>query len=215
MDTFRFWVTDLDAIQYYLDSDQSDDDLRERLTGVSRPTPIMKAGSAFHKILERVGKGEEVRPEWGQFKQDGHSFRLKTNIEIDTPRMVEERIEWWTEVAGRRIQVRGRADALVEPNILVDYKLVSSYNAERYMLAWQWKASLCAVPDARTFRYDAFIRRGRNPFWNITDHHQLDLHRYDEMENDVKGHIAHCLDIADMLGWTGRPKEHRKQLRKG
>ncbi|WP_227430455.1 hypothetical protein [Psychrobacter sp. I-STPA6b] len=183
----RVSVTHLDSYQYFLDSDMTEQELYDRLFGAYTPTPAMSAGTAWHKILENY-----LRNPSGIYQQDSFTFDISKLNDTDEVQVVNLGKPWEREqkhvvqlIDG--VDLVGKID-VETPYAVIDHKLTGSYNPERYLNAWQWRAYL-AMRGKNRFIYQVFECKPVTKYGQVVeikDYHTLDMYAYDGMIDDVK-----------------------------
>lgn len=207
----RLRVSDLDSWLSYVappfeGMELSLEDLMARLERRDEPKTIMKAGSALHKILEHVKPGDE----FGSYENvvmDGVRFRFEADHELALPSDREGSISEHTfQTPSGEVLLRGRIDGRERDawRTVIDYKLSSSFDAERYARSMQWRA-YSLMEQARRFRYLIFeakqeeVRDEEAPdvFLDVWVHevHEMVLWPYPEMEQDVKNVVAELAEF--------------------
>lgn len=189
----RVSATDIDALRYFLDSEDGDvEDLLARLRRASPPTPAMLAGTAFHKALELAGDGEA-----SVLCADGHKFHLEFEDDLDIPPLREVKATRDYRVGDVLVTLVGKVDGILGRRI-DDHKLTGSFDAERFMAGYQWRIYL-DVFDADEFRWNVFEGAeiaGQERVWKVRSLHKLTMHRYPGMEDDVHRQVEALVDFA-------------------
>jgi hypothetical protein len=185
----RLSVTDLDSYLYWLDSEDMElSELLERLRGQSEQTPQMRAGSAFHKLLEEASAGELSRSE-----MDGFEFHFAIDQEMALPEIRELKGERQLMTPSGPVTLVGKVDGLTGISVR-DYKLTERFDVERYADSFQWRSYLTMF-SAQVFIYDVFVCRYDGPLVVIYDYHQLRLNAYPGMADDVYQKVCGLAEI--------------------
>lgn len=172
LDLYRTWRADEDLDLPWL--------LR-RLRGEEPQTEAMKAGEAFHKILESPDFDEQTEVTYG-----GYWFSILCDIELVLPKFRELSIE---KTYGDLL-VRGRVDGLTARTV-TDYKTTAQFDADRLMAGYQWRYYLDML-DCDTFKWQVFVlnQYGEPGHYDVTQTHPLTQKRYPGLRND-------CLRLAE------------------
>lgn len=188
----RVSATDLDALRRFRADEEADlatflDEMRKKV----EPTPAMMAGTALHKALEMAIPGEHKT-----LAAKGHLFIIADNLELDLPDVRECKLTRDWVVDGVTATVVGKVDA-VHGRRIDDHKLTSSFDAERFLGSYQWRAYL-SIFGANIFRWNVFEGRQkpRTRTWFINDLHPLTMYRYPAMEADVEREVRAFVDFA-------------------
>lgn len=195
MQALRVSATDIDALRRYLrppipDMEIELADLLSQLRRQEPPTEAMLAGTALHTALERADDGD-----YSRLEADGYTFNLDISGEIDLPEIREIKGERVYEIDGCRVTVVGKVDALHGRRI-DDHKFTSKYDAERFMASYQWRVYL-EVFDADEFRWNVFEGSETEPkAYRIYGFHQLRMHRYPTIGDDVVREVGEFLSFA-------------------
>lgn len=185
----RLSVTDLDGYLYWLDSeDMPLSELVARLKGQTEPTPQMRAGSAFHKLLENASAGEI-----GQAEVDGFEFDFAIDQEMALPQIRELKGERLFSTPSGPVTLVGKVDGLTGISVR-DYKLSERFDVERYADSFQWRSYLTMF-SAQVFIYDVFVCRYDGNRVVIYDYHQLRLNAYPGMAEDVHRKVCGLAEI--------------------
>lgn len=179
----RLSVTDVDAIMAWMDSEQDLNVLLRRLRREEPPTEAMKAGRAFHSVMEHATEDLTTA------ERDGYKFRFCLNSEIALPPIKELKGEMEVHTSVGPVTLVGIVDGM-QGRIVTDYKLTSYFDAERYMNSFQWKAYLMMFK-ANRFNYEVFTAKEELGEYLIMSHDTLPLCRYEDLERDVLREINH------------------------
>lgn len=188
----RLSVTDVDAIMAWMDSEQDLDVLLRRLRREEPPTEAMKAGRAFHSVMEHATEDLTTA------ERDGYKFRFCLNSEIALPPIKELKGEMEVTTSVGPVTLVGVVDGM-QGRIVTDYKLTSYFDAERYMNSFQWKAYLMMFK-ANKFNYEVFTAKAPDirdreeglGEYLIMSHDTLPLCRYESLNQDVLREINHA-----------------------
>ena len=179
----RISATQIDAfVRWQKNEDAPLEEIIAYLRKETPPSDSMRAGSAFHKVLEHAAYGEIERAE-----QDGFTFDLsEMDCALELPEVREIKLECLTVIAGFPVTVVGVLDAQ-KANGAYDHKLTAKFDAERYADSYQWR---CYVHwfGIDWFRYNVFeaYQPAAEPGLYIVRHfHPLTFTRYPEIGEDV------------------------------
>lgn len=154
----------------------------------SEATEPMKAGSAFHALLERATEGEVYDLDGEGVACEGFRFFFGQDIDLALPPVREELIERIYPTSSGPVLLRGKLDGRKGLEV-TDYKLTTGqFDAERYAGSWQWKAYL-DMTGAKRFRYVVFTSKlhGRRVF--VNDAHPMTLWSYPEIGEQVRTQV--------------------------
>lgn len=208
----RLRVSDLDQWVRYVEPamEQFEISTEEFLRMMRReepPTDDMLAGSALHSLLEHAKEGDEFDCLVG-VERDGFRFRFEGDFTLPLPIEREpEVMERVFETLSGPVLLRGRIDGREADETITDYKLSSSFDAERYAGSLQWRAYLL-MTGARRFKYVVFqSKRTEHDVW-VYEMHQLVFWRYPEMEADVHRRVGELAEFvaAHVPGLVGEPE---------
>lgn len=179
----RISATQIDAfVRWQKNEDAPLEEIVDYLRKRTPPTDAMRAGTAFHKVLEHSSYGEIERAE-----QDGFTFDLSgLDCTLDLPEIRELKLECLTVIAGFPVTVVGVVDAQRARGVY-DHKLTSRFDAERYADSYQWR---CYV---HWFGYDWMrynVFEAHQPadtpnLYQVRQFHPLTFTRYPEIGADV------------------------------
>ena len=192
----RLSVSDIDLYRRYLDEDE-DMTLEQCLAQLRREAEMpsyVKAGSAFHKILERCSVGEVTRCEL-----DGFKFRFDIDTSIVLPEIRELRGELDIMTSVGPVTLVGKVDNM--DLAIHDIKLAMGFNPEKYLASYQWRCYLMMF-NAWKFVYDVFTydekdilapgskksgpnRKVIGTEYVVNDYHELAMYAYPDMQRDV------------------------------
>lgn len=191
VDTLRVSASDLDALRYFLASEEADlEALIAQLRRQSAPTEAMLAGTALHTALEAAEPGE-----FDRLEADGYTFEIAAEGEIDLPKIRECKGERQYLIDNCRITLVGKVDAIHGKRV-DDHKFTGRFDPDRFLSSLQWRVYL-EVFGADEFRWNVFEGREVGPkSYVITAIHPLRMHRYPGMEADVRAALRGFLDFA-------------------
>ena len=191
--TLRVSATDLDAYRRFRDNEDVElEDLLAQLRRESPPTEAMMAGTALHSALEMLADGEHQ-----SIAIDGYQFDFEADGEVDIPPIREMKATRDYLVSGVLVTLVGKVDA-IHGRRVDDHKFTSRYDAERFLNGYQWRVYL-EVFGADEFRWNVFEGRARpeaDRHYVITSIHQLTMHRYPGIAEDVEREVAEFVDFA-------------------
>lgn len=195
MQTLRTSASDIDALRRYLkppipEMEIELADLLAQLRKQEPPTEAMLAGTALHAALERAEIGDHARLE-----ANGYTFDMDIEGEIDMPVIRETKGTRDYEIDGCVVTLVGKVDA-IHGRRVDDHKFTSRYDAERFMGSMQWRIYL-EVFDADEFRWNVFEGKETEPkTYRVYGFHQLRMHRYPGMADDVVKEVGRFLAFA-------------------
>lgn len=164
--------------------DVETDDLIASILGTSEPSQAMRAGTAFHSIIERAAAGESIE----EATCDGFTFILAADMAIDLGAIRELRAsKAYTVPGGTPIVISGQLDAIVG-NLVIDHKTTASFSPDRYLEGWQWRLYL-DIFGADVFRWNVFEIKefSDDPgVYEVRALHRLEQHRYPELGADCQ-----------------------------
>jgi hypothetical protein len=184
VDLYRMWRGNED-----LDTDW----LLRRLRGEDEQTEQMKAGEAFHKILEAPNFTEQT-----EVTQGGFWFSILCEIQLALPPVRELPIE-------KRygdLLIRGRVDGLSGKTV-TDYKTTAQFDADRLMEGYQWRFYLDML-DCDTFTWKVFVlsQYGKPGHYDVTQAHELTQKRYPGLHGDCERLAADYLQFTRSVGFV-------------
>jgi hypothetical protein len=179
----RISATQIDAFVRWQKNEEAPlEEIVDYLLKKTAPTEPMRAGTAFHKVLETSTYGEIERAE-----QDGFTFDLgELDCSFELPQVRELKLECLTVIAGFPVTVVGVVDAQRGRGVY-DHKLTSRFDAERYADSYQWRCYL------HWFGYDwmqynvfeAYQPATEPGLYEVRHFHPLKFTRYPEIGEDV------------------------------
>lgn len=193
MQTLRISASDLDAWRRFKDSeDASLPDLLAQLRRELPPTPAMQAGTALHTALETASEGA-----FDELVADGHRFTVAADAEIALPDIREMKVTATRRIGDVLVTLVGKVDG-VSGRKVIDHKLTSRFDAERFLNSYQWRVYL-DVFEADEFEwiiYEATEDRDDPTHRTIREVHHLRAHRYPGMSADIDCELAAFVDFA-------------------
>lgn len=180
----RLSVTMLDTYRYGMqNNDMTSEELARELFCRREANIAMRAGTAFHSMLEH-----DLDP-----TKAGNEFRfimpnsLNGTVELGTIR--EKKYEWKVM---KDVVLVGKIDAETDYKC-IDHKLTGSFDVERYYDSFQWRSYL-VMRNKPNFTYQVFEHSGipKEPDESgcyeikIKDYHTLDQVAYKGIEDEVK-----------------------------
>lgn len=197
----RVSATNLESFRRWRDDPESSvSDLLDYLRKNIQPTEAMRAGSAFHKVLEFAKAGDSL----DEVEQDGFTFRFEMDGEIALPAIREMKLETKRVICGEPVTLVCVVDAM-EGRRVDDHKLTARPDAENYAPSVQWRMYLDCF-DCDLFRYNLF--HGYQPeaepwVYIIKDMVPVEFCRYPGMRDEVEGlildFVTFCADNAPDL----------------
>lgn len=190
MDVLRISATDIDALRRYRsDEDASLSDLLGQLRRENEPSEAMRAGTALHAALERLGPGD-----YATLEADGYTFDMPEG-EIALPAIREVKATRDYLVDQCRVTLVGKVDA-IHGRRIEDHKFTARYDAERFLGSFQWRIYL-EVFGADEFRWNVFEgRKIGQKHYSIHTLHPLGTHRYPGISEDVDQELRRFVEFA-------------------
>lgn len=187
----RVSATDIDALRRYRGDEDADlADLLTQLRRESAPSPAMLAGTAMHKALEESEPGEH-----GELKADGYTFEIRVDGEIDIPEIREMKATEDYQIGDVLVTLVGKVDA-VRGKRVDDHKFTGRYDPERFLNSYQWRVYL-EIFGADEFRWNVFEGREiGEQHYAINAFHQLTMHRYPGMGDDIRRELSGFVEFA-------------------
>lgn len=188
----RVSVSNLDLYRMWRANEELDLNwLVRRLRGEEPQTEQMKAGEAFHKILEKPDFLEQTEVTHGEFW-----FSILCEIELALPDVRELSIE----KSYGDLLVRGRIDGL-RGKTITDYKTTAQFDADRLMEGFQWRFYLDML-ECETFTWKVFVlsQYGKPGHYDVTQTHELKQKRYPGLEDDCHRLAMDYLEFANTCG---------------
>lgn len=200
----RLRVSDLDQWERFVRPAQEEFEISpaEFLAIMKRQGPetdAMRAGSAFHSVLESAQPGAVMlNAEAGGFR-----FHFAGDLDVNVAPFREIMTDKTYPTPNGLVLLRGKVDGYGGIEV-VDYKLTfGSFDAERYASSLQWRAYLDMM-EAKRFRYVVFEARLDGAEVTVRSAHELTFWAYRDMAEDVRATVAelaeyvaaHVLEIA-------------------
>jgi hypothetical protein len=180
----RISATQIDAfVRWQKNEDAPLEEIVDYLLRKTPPTDAMRAGSAFHKVLEHSTCGDEIE----SIEQDGFRFDFtELDAYVEMPPIRELKMECLTVIAGFPVTVVGVVDAQVR-NGVYDHKLTSRFDAERYADSYQWRCYLHWFGfDWMQYNvFEAYQPANEPGLYIVRQFHPLRFTRYPELADDV------------------------------
>ena len=193
----RLRVTDLDAWQYWRESNQTFEEFMMHMRRERPPTRLMERGIAFHEALEKAIAATGTHD---VMEAKDWEFVFPPELDIALPLAgCQSEVPGRLEYTGTTLT--GRADAICG-NTVWDFKTAQkSPDMERYYRSWQWRAYLEMFGGYR-FTYQIFMLREEGNRATVVSCDRLDLYRYKRMGEDVRGAVQ---DLSEFMrraaGW--------------
>lgn len=199
MRLIRLSVTDIDAFLSWREREEEGVDvLRRRLLRLDPPSPQMEMGTAFHGVLQSLREDPPSGSGVSLFCDDRWTFAFECDVELPAGHMNEVPFRKEYEISGYRVLLRGRVDALYD-GCVVDYKLVSRIDIDRFVRSFQWRAYL-DMSGAWRFRWEIFRQVERDGVVRIVEHRRLEQHAHPRLRDDVLSVLSFCVPaIADVV----------------
>lgn len=192
----RLRASDLEAWRRYVEPEMeewavSTEDFIRGLLRQKEPTDAMRAGTAFHSVLEEMRAGHVV----DVFEADGFTFRFDCDTDVYLPEIREAECEpLLFDTPHGLVSLGGRTDARDWTEV-VDAKLTGSFDAERYADSMQWRTYL-TLTGCKRFRYVCFEQKTKGSEVTIHAVHELTMWAYPEMRADVERRVV---DLAGFI----------------
>ena len=193
MQTLRVSASDLDALRYFMASE--DGDLPSLLSQLRRelpPTPDMLAGTALHTALELAEPGEaEV------LEADGYRFIIAADACLELPDIREMKVTADRQIGDVLVTLVGKVDG-AHGRAVIDHKLTQRFDPERFLSTMQWRVYLDLF-DADRFDWIVYEAASFGPDdreITIKAIHPLTMHRYPGMSEDVDRALSGFVDFA-------------------
>lgn len=189
----RISATNLEAVRRW--KDDPDRELADLLAYLRRevpPTEAMRAGTAFHRVLELSQDGDSL----GVVEMDGFTFDFQLEGEIAIPALREVKLEKHVCLRSVPVTLVGVVDAM-EAMRIYDHKLTGRIDAENYTDSLQWRCYLDWF-GADVFTYNLFeqyqpvAEPGR---YVIKSFAPINFCRYPGMKADVEDAVLEYIDF--------------------
>lgn len=179
----KYRVSNVESFRKYENDDEAElGDILDSIRGLSEPSPLMLAGTAFHLALELADECEvpSLHANGYEFLFEGEGFLL------ELPSVRELRASKTYMVDGSPITISGQVDA-IHGRSVIDHKTTGRFDPERYMDGCQWKLYL-DIFGADHFRWNVFeIQEGDHPKqFRVMDQHTLEQFRYPTLGADCQ-----------------------------
>jgi hypothetical protein len=162
------------------------------------PSQAMRAGTAFHDVLEHAKEGELATAE-----SQGFKFIIEVDVNLALSRIREVRAS--KQFGG--VTITGKLDVLDGLRV-EDHKTTGRFDPDRYLAGFQWRFYL-SIFGAQTFRWNVFEMREVDPMtYLVHKFHRMEQCRYPAMESD-------CMQLAADLEQFARqhmPERENYQL---
>lgn len=204
MDMFAMYLTD----SYWNRKDPDGNDISftdelfvGELLKKFEKTPQMKAGTAFHKILELSQYDTEIL---NMISMDGElykfDYQVPSDVEIQLPQLRETRIS----KTFNDITINGIVDA-INATTIWDHKFTEQIRIEKYLNSWQAKIYMW-MTGLDNFIFNLFqgkvLPQTIEPVMNnirIDKFESLKLERYAAMNNEVEDFYMYYWEVLDKL----------------
>lgn len=177
----KYRVSSVEAFrQWELDDEAETAELIAKINGTFPSSQAMRAGTAFHTVLELSPTGIAV----DEAKQDEFTFVFFQDMVIELNPIRELRASKTYMVDGQPIVISGQVDSIAGKRI-EDHKTTSRFDPERYLTGYQWRLYL-DIFGADHFRWNVFeLRELEEPMtYLVADSHRLEQFRYPGLEAD-------------------------------
>jgi hypothetical protein len=171
--------------------------LLNRLSGAEPETEQMKAGKAFHKILEAPDFEEQTELTIN-FEGQSYWFSIQCDIILALPAIRELSVEY----CYGDLLVRGRVDGL-DGNRVIDYKTTAQFDADRLMEGYQWRFYLDML-GANSFTWKVFVlsQYGQPGHYDVIQTHDLTQYRYPGLHEDCVRLAATYCEFTKSIGFA-------------
>lgn len=183
----RIGVTRIDSWKYYLNNEHASlEKVKEDIAGTAIANDDMRAGKAFHKVMENMEPGMAAE----KVEQDGFTFCFNGDFIVPVGGVVEASGSKTYEIDGEPVTVRGRCDYMLG-NIITDHKMTKKWDDSAYVRfqdAFQWRVYLDMF-DCGCFEYRVFLKqwdRRDKSMIHINSMHTVRFHRYPDMQRDIR-----------------------------
>ena len=183
----RVSVTDIDQYLWYKShDDMALEDLVRRLT-VREQTEAMAAGTAFHDLLEHAEPSTIETAESGDFR---FVFDMDVELPLTPIRELKGEKQFFGDVT-----LVSKVDGMDGLTVL-DHKLTTRFDPERYTNAFQWRAYL-DIFGAHKFVYSVFeASQKKDGSYVVRAHHALPFYGYPGMAADVANTVKEYRNFA-------------------
>lgn len=218
---FPISVTDLNKYQDFLNQQdtpyaKTDEDFLKELREGIKETPIMKAGTLGHELIEKAQDGAELT----EHTKDGVTIRFRfpeeADVNIDFLPIREDFIGKIYQIGDALLHLRGKIDG-AKPGTIVDYKFGGNFSAEKLASEYQWRAYLSIMgEDYHEVTYSHFTTREntrtniKNSFvFDIIEHNEVTFTRDENTERELLKHAMDFYEWSQRAGWEGRKPSPR------
>lgn len=178
----------------------------DKLLGIEEPSHHLEFGTAFHKIFEDGGYGEQPNP----IVKNGVTFTFSKDFELYYPPIREMPV---SKVIGN-VLINGTTDS-IDANTVHDLKTSKQFDYEYYSSSVQWQTYLM-LTGLSEFIYHVFVcdKDEFNKTVIVKDYHQIKLSRYVGMEsyvtNIVNDYFECLLNFEPLI--IARMNEYNNQI---
>lgn len=175
-----FRVSECEAFRQFREDDEAElpaflDWLRN-----DNPSQAMRAGTAFHDVLEHARAGELETAE-----SQGFKFIIEVDVELALSPIREVRAS--KQYGG--VTVTGKLDVMDGLRV-EDHKTTGRFDPDRYLSGYQWRLYL-SIFGVQLFRWNVFEMREVEPMtYLVHKFHTLEQCRYPGMERDCERLVA-------------------------
>lgn len=181
----RISTTTLESYRLYRDYDfKSEKSLLDSIKGAFVQTPEMRAGSAFHQILETP---DECRHEDG-YAWDGHVFPadvVEPCLAVCGPGLCEVKVTKDYVVNGEPVTVVAKVDQLNLLDIVERKTKWGQFYIDSYLESYQWRYYV-DILGARRVRYDVFRLSAGAKGYRLDGIESFDCWPYPNMGRDCQ-----------------------------
>jgi hypothetical protein len=178
-------VSQLDVYRAWCEEEESDLGWLLNALTAHEETEPMRRGSAFHKCLEMAQNGPQERLE-----ALGYTFMFTADMRLALPEIREFRA--LKDYGG--IAVTGKVDAH-QGRLIVDHKSTARFEAEHYLLGYQWRLYL-DIFECDRFLWNIFEMEEVDPkVYQVFGLHVLEQYRYPQLTEDCTRLAHDCRDF--------------------
>lgn len=195
----KYRVSNVEAFRKWEADDEGDTDLLiTDICGLGgEASQAMRAGTAFHKVLEKFAAPGDVLKE---MSADGFRFTFAGDFELPVTPIRELRASKTYVVDERPITISGQVDA-IEGLRIEDHKTTRRFDPDRFLQGFQWRLYL-DIFGASLFRWNVFEivevetkQHGEGfelavPEYEVFAQHRLEQYRYPTLEEDCQALVA-------------------------
>jgi hypothetical protein len=194
VEPLRISVTTLESYRLYLTTDWMTE---ERLMGdltQFRETPEMRAGKAFHSILE----APDACQQGGGYVADGHVFPASV-VEpclswVDRAGAFEVKLPKVYRVGGEDVTVVAKVDQLLGVRIREHKTKWSPFDIDAYALSCQWRFYVDIFEGARAVDYRVFRLSERKDGYELDGIEAFSVYPYPRLAADCRDLLASFVD---------------------